>query len=209
MRSSSALLLVVSVLISANLSAEILGRVGKVYPIQEEDFVAYMKRRTDEAVKSGEIEEERQKALARARKAFFDPEPIAGVSPALSPSTYYVDPGMIIGEDIRDHQGNLIAPAGTYINALDHMTLDYGLLFFNANDPRQKSVAKSIVDHYGKRRVKVVLVGGGPALLEKEWGMSVYYDQGGYLVDKLHLTQTPAFVTQDERRLRVDVLSVQ
>jgi len=188
--------------------ADAFERVGPVYGVSEEDFAVYMKRRAYEAKADGSIEKARQKVLAKARKAFVDPDAIPGVSPASERKTYHVDPGMIIAEDVVDHENRTIAPAGTYVNALDHITLSHGFLFFNANDPRQKAMGKEIVDHYGKRKVKVILVGGGPAPLEKEWKMPIYYDQNGTLVRKLRIENTPAFVTQDDRRLRVDVLPV-
>jgi len=208
MRFSRATLLLALILCTVTAEARILARVGKVYGIVEEDFVTYMQRRTREAVANGEIDKHRQKILAKARKAFWDPDPVAGVSAAMERKTYHVDPGVIITEDIRDLQGNLIAPAGTYVNALDTFTLPHGFLFFDANDDRQKRIAREIVNHYGRTRVRVILVGGGPAKLENEWKMPVYFDQGGYLVGRLNLTSTPAFVTQDERRLRVDILPV-
>lgn len=189
-------------------AAAIVGRAGKVYPFAEEDFVTYMKRRSQEALANGEIDRKREAVEARVRKAFFDPDPVAGIAPAGEERVYHVDPGIVLEEDIRDHQGKLVVAAGTYVNPLDRVQLDRALLFFDASDARQRAIAKEIIAKRGKLRVTAILVAGAPAPLEREWDMPIYFDQGGHLSKRLNLTQTPAVVTQDERRLRVHVLAV-
>lgn len=189
-------------------TAGIVGRAGKVYPLVEEDFVTYMQRRSQEALANGEIDRKRAEIETRARKAFFDPDPVAGIAPASEERVYHVDPGIVVEEDIRDHQGKLVVAAGTYVNPLDRVRLERTLLFFDASDARQRRIAQQIIAKRGKLRVTAILIAGAPAPLEREWDMPIYFDQGGVLSKRLHLTQTPAVVTQDERRLRVHVLAV-
>jgi conjugal transfer pilus assembly protein TraW len=40
--------------------------------------------------------------------------------------------------------------------------------------------------------------------LMREWKRQVYYDQGGALSRRFMLQQTPAIVSQEDKRLRVD-----
>ncbi len=201
-------LIVAPLLMPMQAMGGIVGRAGKVYPLEEEDFVQYFKRRAQEALENGDIERKRDEVLASVRKRFLDPEPVPGIGPAERERIYHVDPGIVVEEDIRDHEGRLVAAAGTYVNPFDRVKLDRTLLFFSGADPRQKAIAKRIIARVGKLRVTAILVAGSPSALEREWDMPVYFDQGGYLAKRLQLTHTPALVTQDERRLRVHVFPV-
>ena len=187
-----------------------LARVGPVYQIGEEDFGEYFKRLTKTSKDNGAVEKGQEKIQKLFYKAFNDPDPIPGIVPAEVRNVRYVDPGIILEQDIV-WDNKIIAKAGTYVNALDRLTLDHGFLFLDSRDPRQKEIGKQILDHYGPRHVRVILIGGGPLPLGKEWKTNVYYDQGGYLTRKLGITSTPIFVTQDEtnrRLLRVDEIPV-
>ena len=55
-----------------------------------------------------------------------------------------------------------------------------------------------------KARVKPILVGGEPLKLMRQWKREVFYDQGGVLSRKFLLKQSPAIVSQEGRRLRID-----
>lgn len=188
----------------------IVGRVGPVYGIGEQDFAQFMRSVANDLQKSGAFARGQEKVRKQMWKAFNDPDPIAGIEPAREYRVRYVDPGIVVDHDI-EFNGRVIVKAGTYANALDKINLDHGFLFLDARDPRQKEIGREIVGHYGKRHVHVILVGGGPAVLQKEWNTDVYYDQGGYLTRKLKITVTPVFVSQDQsnrRLLRVDELPV-
>jgi conjugal transfer pilus assembly protein TraW len=52
--------------------------------------------------------------------------------------------------------------------------------------------------------VKPILVGGEPLTLMREWKREVFYDQGGTLSKRFSITQSPAIVSQEGKRFRVD-----
>ena len=54
--------------------------------------------------------------------------------------------------------------------------------------------------------VTLVLVAGEPLNLMRKWKKQVYYDQGGILARRFAITQVPAIVRQEGRRLRIDEL---
>lgn len=187
--------------------AESLGNIGPVYPIQEEDLIDHFKRRMQEAIDSGEMERRRQEKIAAVRKKLEDPEPVQGITEARESRTYYHDPGIVTEEPILDDKGKVIVPVGTYANALESMKLSKGFLFFDATSRAQREQAQALLRHY-QGRLLLILVGGSPTKLRKEWQMRVYYDQGAHLTKKLGITEVPALVTQEGKMLRIDVLKV-
>lgn len=194
----------------AHAQTGILTRVGPVYEIGEESFEQQFKRAAQAMKDKGEMERAQEKIRKLIWKAFNDPDPIPGIKPAEERNVRYVDPGIVLDHDIVWND-KVIAKSGTYVNALDKLKLDHGFLFLDSRDPRQKVIGKQILDHYGARHVRVILIGGGPQPLGKEWKTDVYYDQGGFLTRKLAIKSTPIYVTQDEknrRLLRVDEIPV-
>jgi conjugal transfer pilus assembly protein TraW len=99
----------------------------------------------------------------------------------------------------------VIVPAGTRSNPLDVVTLTRQLLFFDGRDPDQVLLARAKLTELGGR-LKPVLVGGSYLDLMRAWQVPVYFDQDGALVRRLGITQVPALVAQDGKRLRVDEL---
>jgi len=53
-------------------------------------------------------------------------------------------------------------------------------------------------------KVRLILVKGAPLALSEEWGVLVYFDQGGFLCKKLRIQHIPAVVTQDKTRIIVE-----
>ena len=52
--------------------------------------------------------------------------------------------------------------------------------------------------------MKPILVGGEPLKLMRQWKREIFYDQGGVLSRKFLLKQSPAIVSQEGKRLRID-----
>ena len=80
------------------------------------------------------------------------------------------------------------------------------LLFFDGRDAAQVRQAKALIERYGGK-VKPILTAGSYLNLMRRWRLSVYYDQEGALVQKLGITQVPALVSQEGKRLRIDSLA--
>ena len=184
--------------------------LGKTYPIAERDILDVIMERLKQKERDGEIAA-MQKAMAdKARHTVENPEPIPGVTTAKASKTHYYDPSVIAPNDIKDHQGNVIVAAGTRVNPLDYMGLSKVMLFVNAEDQRQVDYA----DQYykdSKKPVKVILVGGKYMELMRKWKRQVYFDQGGYLVKRLGITEVPALVYQDkpeDTELRIDTVAM-
>ena len=185
--------------------AEDLGVIGKVYQITERDLIEAMKDRLRQMEKSGELARKQTEYKNRVISGIEHPNPIPGIKTTEVASTHYYDPSMIVDRDIVTAEGKLMYPRGTKVNPLDYIGWNTYLLFVDGRDQKQLDSSKRIMDTSDKP-VKLVLVAGEPLNLMRKWKKQVYYDQGGILTRRFAITQVPAMVRQEGRRLRIDEL---
>lgn len=187
--------------------ADRLGVIGPTYPIMEMNFLQQIQQRLLTMQKNGEFEKIQEKFKARAIQTAKEPKPVRGLSHTVNARTFFVDPGMKVEEDITDNDGKLIAPAGTYVNPLDTITMRKKLYFFDGADLRQQAAAKRFYDAE-TIKPKLVLVAGKPFDLMERWNIPVYFDQAGGITKHFGIQHTPAVVSQEGRMLRVDELKI-
>lgn len=184
-----------------------LGTLGPTYEITEPHLLQMIEQRLREKERSGELARIEQDARARGVKAVRDPIPVAGVRTTATPRTFYFDPTYTLDHNILGAQGELLFAAGTQANPLDVVSLSRHLLFFDGRDSRQVHRARELMAHY-QGQVKPILTGGSYLDLMTAWRIPVYYDQQGLLTRRLGITQVPALVSQEGRRLRIDEMEV-
>ena len=185
--------------------AQDLGVIGPVYPIAEPNLLEVILGKLRVAGEDGTLARLQREALARIQQGVEDPAPVAGLSSTRQPRRFHHDPSIVVQEAIRDADGRVIVPPGTVVNPLDTVTLSQALLFIDARDREQVESARKLIDER-QGKVKVILTGGSYLDLMRRWKRPVYFDQHGQLVERLGIRQVPALVTQDGRRLRIDVL---
>lgn len=183
------------------------GTIGPTYEIAEPHLLQMIEQRLRAKERSGEMAKLMDQARARGADAVRHPAPVASVHVTTSARTFYVDPTYTLARNVLGSQGELLFPAGTRFNPLDVVALSRHLLFFDARDSKQVHRARELVTRY-QGKVKAILTGGSYLNLMKAWQLPVYYDQQGLLVRKLGITQVPALVSQEGRRLRVDEIKV-
>lgn len=183
--------------------AENLGTIGPIYPIAEKSLLEVIMSRLRAKEASGELKRLEQEARERATTAVNSPRPVAGLSRAEAPRTFYFDPSFTLQTNVVDERGAVLFPAGTRKNPLEVVSLSKHLLFFDARDARQVERARELIDRY-QGKVKPILVGGSYMDLMKRWNKQVFYDQDGTLVRKFGITAVPAIVSQEGQRLRID-----
>ncbi len=188
--------------------AQDLGAVGPVYEIKEPHAIEYIKETLLKKQRSGELakweEESKQRVIAGIR----NPQPVPGITRADAARTFYYDPTFVLHENIIDHQGNILYPAGFTKNPLEVFSLSKHILFFDARDRKQVAMARQLITHY-KGRVAPILVGGSYLDLMREWKLRVFYDQYGELTERFGITKVPALVSQEGLMLRIDELKVE
>jgi len=199
--------LLVSLLVLAGqgVMAEDLGVVGKTYDITERDLIEVMQSRLRAMEKTGELAKYQNDYKNRVISGIEHPKPIAGIKATDTANTHYYDPSMVTDKDITDATGRILYPRGTRVNALDYIGWNKYLLFVDGRDPKQLEFSKKITAASDKP-VKLVLVAGEPLALMRKWKMPIYYDQGGKLTKRFAITQVPAIVRQEGKRLRIDEL---
>jgi conjugal transfer pilus assembly protein TraW len=199
-------LLLLLTLLAPLASARDLGTIGPVYRIGEADLVEHIESTLNEKAKTGELGQMQEAARLRAMAAVENPQSVSGLARTVTPRSFTFDPSVSFAENVVDSNGKVIIAAGTLHNPLDFITLSKHLLFFDARDAAQLAQARRLIDRYGGR-VKPILVAGSFLQLMRRWKQPVYYDQHGALSRQLGITQVPALVSQEGRRLKIDELA--
>ena len=185
--------------------AEDLGVIGKTSEVAERDLIEVIKDKLRHMEKTGELAKRQTEYKNRVMSGIEHPRPIPGIQATETANTHYYDPSMIVDQDIVTAEGKLMYPRGTKVNPLDYIGWNKYLLFVDARDAKQLAFSKRITAASDKP-VKLVLVAGAPLELMRKWKMPVYFDQGGKLTSRFAITQVPAIVRQEGKRLRIDEL---
>ncbi len=195
-------LLCLSVIPSYSLASD-LGVVGPTYEIVERDLIEVMKDKFRRMEKTGELAKVQDNYKKQVLDAVEKPKPVPGIKNTETAQTYFVDPTWTLDRNVVDEKGTLLFPSGTKVNPLDYAPLTQQLLFFDQRERLQVAFAKRFIEQ-SSSRVKPILVGGEPLKLMRLWKREVFYDQGGVLSRKFLLKHSPAIVSQDGKRLRID-----
>jgi conjugal transfer pilus assembly protein TraW len=192
------LLFLAALTISSPAAARDYGQQGAVWAIAEPDLLAQIHARLTQLEKTGETarlnEELKRRTIAKVNR----PEPVAGLTNALSPRSWRFDPTITVERDIADNKGRVIVSAGTRVNPLDTVPLRAPLVFLDGDEPAQIAWA---LRRYGTSRAKLILVKGAPLELMKARQRRFYFDQGGTLVKRFGIRAVPASVAQQGRVL--------
>ncbi|WP_126448337.1 type-F conjugative transfer system protein TraW [Sulfuricystis multivorans] len=185
------------------LRAEDLGVIGPTYDITERDLIEVFKDKFRRMEKTGELAAMQENYKKRVIEGVERPRPVPGIKPTEVAKTHYIDPTFTLDRNVVDEHGRILYPAGTKINPFDYDRMSKVLLFFDGRDKGQVAFAKRFMAE-SKTPVKPILVAGEPLKLMREWKREVFYDQGGALSRRFAITQSPAVVAQEGKRIRVD-----
>ncbi len=108
----------------------------------------------------------------------------------------------VFSEDVVDEQGRVVAKAGVVYNPFNYIALSKSLVFIDARDEKQVSIAARYLEENPLNRV--VLVGGSWRELQDRWKVKIYYDQHGKLTQHFGIKRVPAVLSQDGMKIRVD-----
>lgn len=111
-----------------------LGTIGPIDEIVEPDLGLLIKERMAEV----DVEQRAKRSVATywQRASFID------VPKAREKRVRYLDPTVTTDNDLRDHEGRLLAPAGTKINPLAALPFTSRLIIFDGTDSAQRKWAK-------------------------------------------------------------------
>ena len=175
-----------------------LGVRGAVWPVAEPDLLVEIEARLRTMEDSGELARMRREATARARERIEAPRRVRGVASARVHRTRLFDPSVTLEQDIRSHDGKLIAARGARVNPLKTQPLTRDLLFIDGARPVEVAWA---LRH--TRPAVIVLLAGRPLELMRAHGRPFFFDQGGPLSKRFGLRATPSLVAAEGSALRI------
>jgi len=181
-----------------------LGVVGQTYDIAEPDLLDHFYTKLNAAKDSGELAKIESEMKERATAYANRPRGVALPRTKVNKVSYF-DPSVNFTQSIKDHEGNVLWPAGTRVNALDYMTMSQQWIFFNGDDPDQAAWAQAYANRYPEQ-VLLILTQGAVIELMNAWDKRIYFDQGGKLVKRFGIETLPSVVSQSGKRLRIDAI---
>ena len=167
-----------------------LGIIGPVSEIAEPDLAEEIKKRVAEI----DIE-----TRARERVAtYWRRAPFIDVPKARERRVRRLDPTVTTENDLRDHEGRLLAPAGTRINPMAALPLTSRVLIFDGADPAERQWAR---DHIRRDRKTILITTridrdvGWPAWksLHQALGLPIYLLQAK-LAERFAIEATPTMI---------------
>lgn len=111
---------------------------------------------------------------------------------ATETKTKYVDPSFALDRDIV-HNGQVLYKKGTWVNPLDHMRPNTGMLFFDGEFQDQLDFAIQAAREHPDT-LKLVMTQGDPGELSKRLGIPVFYADKG-LIHHYHITHVPTLLS--------------
>lgn len=202
--------LLISMLLAKDLgSAKDLGCYGETFSIDETSLLQLITAKLKGLESSGNLTEHQETIRKRISRKVMNPEPVVGVRHTTEPRTFTYDPTFVLPEDVLDRDGHILYKAGTSFNPLrdsmphlliKQLALTKPLLFVDG-DAHMPWVREQLKQH---PKAKVILVKGSPSNCSEILQHPVYFDQSGFLCQRLRLTQVPAKVTQVNDHLLID-----
>ena len=195
-------------LLAASAHAVDLGTWGDLYPISEPDMLSTIQGRLKSMQESGELDELQTAFKERVIEHTLRPAPVTGLTLADKDSTHFIDPSVVVSQDMTDHQGRVFAKKGQRLNPLATVPFNQTLYFIDADDPRQ--LAWMHQQRPTTPLYKVILVKGNVREATQALDTRLYFDQEGVLSRKFALTAVPARVSAapDGLRLQVDTVAL-
>lgn len=205
------LYLLVALLLSPSLHAKNIGVIAPTFPIAEMDMLDWIQQRLQLFEQNGEMDKMKTQFQEQVKKSVQRPPPVAGITTTTRPTTFTVDPSLILAEDIKDDKGRVLFAKGLKINPFDSSTWPNGqqmptftlskqLVFLDGDDPQQLQWAKTYQAEVAKalrpQTIKWILINGEPEQVFNVLNTRIYFDQRGDITRKLTVKHVPTIAKQ-------------
>ena len=209
MLNNQLIILSTAILATWSANAKDFGTKGHTHQIIEQPFLQMLHKR----LQGVDMKKEKQKMEQIAKERIHNPPAVENVKPAVRNHTFYYDPTYVLDEDAVLPCGKVLHKAGTTVNPLAHMDLNRRLFFVDSREKDQVKWLKAELNNplsEQKEPVedRIILVGGSPPELEKELGLSVYFDQQGSLTNKFGIKHSPALAVQEGLKIRINEINI-
>ncbi len=183
-----------------------LGQFGHTFPIIEQSLSEVILAKLQKLEASGDLAKHQKIIQDKVLNHVKNPKSVAGIRNALAKKQFHYNPEITLNNDLKDHKGTIIYPAGTTVNPLDTRPMTKPLLFIDGSDHRQIAWAQGQLQN--NPLAKVILVKGSPFDPQLQGAMGerpIFFDQGGKITQKLGIKEVPAIVTQDGSQLLISI----
>jgi conjugal transfer pilus assembly protein TraW len=184
-----------------------LGKHGSTFEIFEPNMLIYIQDHLKRMEASGELAKKQQAMKERTKEYAASPTPVSSIGNTTKARKWHIDPTYTVPEDIIDHHGHILHAAGTQVNPLATQALPSPLIFINGDCEGQMEWAQGLTKTLSPAP-KIVLTSGPITELMKNYQLRLYFDQQGILSKRLHVTEVPALITQEELKLKGEAFVV-
>lgn len=199
------LIFLAAFLLSQAITAQDLGNYGKVFDIDEHDIREVILGRLNHLKDDGQLDKLEKELQEDMVQRIIRPKPVL-LTPTKRPKVYFVNPEIVVNEDITTPDGQLMAKNGTHLNPFDYVTYQKTLIFFDADDKAQRDWVKTHYKEYAF--VKFILTKGDIKEASANIGR-IYFDMGGKLSRYFHLEHVPSVVIQDKKQWKIQEIGVE
>ena len=166
------------------------GLYGKVYSIKEEDALKVF------ASKQKEIERRLREKIPEMKKRIVVLNKYDGLfQNAKEERVYYINPKVMLEDDIYDNQGNVIFHAGTIFDPTEYVRLGRYVVI-DGNNPKQVEFAIK-----GDFR-KIILISGNIEKLQKTYNRTFYF-ANDELVERFQIRKVPVVIEGEGKYVKV------
>ncbi len=172
-----------------------LGVHGHLWDIDEVDMTQLIAAQAAEADWQAA-----QRELTQSAEDYTSRLPQYRLELALETKTHWVDPSVVLGEDINvpvesengEYEWRVLHKAGTRVNPLEYNRPVSNMLFFDGNDPEQVELAVAALREH-PYSLMLVETSGDPAKLAERIQVPVYY-ANDLLIDKFNIKRVPSLL---------------
>jgi conjugal transfer pilus assembly protein TraW len=179
-----------------------LGIRGEVFPVAEKSLLELIHERLKSMTQAKELDAIEQQWALKIAHEVRRPEPMTLPLASVFHQEIY-DPSVVLTQDILDANGKLLFAKGKVINPLQQLPwYQPHWMFLDADHPQELTYAKTVM--MDQPDLRVILIKGDVVHAGRALGRAVYFDQGGYLVQKFHLKERPALIHRQGNVLQID-----
>jgi conjugal transfer pilus assembly protein TraW len=175
---------------------------GSTYEIEEPDILALIEQRLASM--------DWQQQVEQARAGVFRRSTGSALPQAVEDDSYLVDLTVTVNQDLAGAAGEVFAYQGESVNPFDYLTVQTKYVFFDANSPDQRRVAR----HWMAAHPYTMLISTLPVeapearrAMLAEMGQPVH-EINAALISRFALRAVPAVAYQEGRMLRVEVRGI-
>ncbi len=180
---------------NSELNGKDLGVYGKLYKIEEEDIVSYIKGKA----KKIDMQALREKTNRSVKKSLLELSSVSlEVPTAQKERVRYIDSSVKVANPIYDHTGEIISLAGV-VNPFDYVSLSKSILVL-----REDQVEKALEKISGNVEGKLILIltDGNVQRVSTLVGWTAY-KASPLILRRLGVEKVPSLVNQKDRKLEV------